>query len=835
MRKSAKKLLSGVMAGLMVVSMAPISALAANSYEPGDVVAKEDYVTAADIAPEVDIVWTAYTGLNKSFITNGDAEWENSANNDTYADLSKVDLTGKTANSTDFPAAAIRSGKYYVAASFILKNYGGQFGDCTLSFGWDDALTMGKRTAKGFTAGDSGMMVPSFSNVSDADGNAYLIDAASKFNDTYYALSIATPHLPETGSVVYVGDDYTFETDGPLGGDDGLGVKLQGLYLGTVGFQVAEGTVISDDLLKFGVNDWPANDPGLCNLHMGSVDPDRMYTVTGMTEYEGTTPAMGTLKIGGTSTPETKSYTVNYVTEDGASLGTETVEEGKSPASVPALPTKAPDAAGHYSYAWDTDPTTATISADTTFTAKLTTTPHNPQTLESNIVDATCDKDGSKTVTTSCSDCGYVISENNVVIPATGHAWGQWSHDAATAEASATHTRVCANDASHKDTKACDFTAKVTQEATLDQPEITTYTCKDCGYSYTKETAPALAGVTVTVNAVENGSVTLAGQDVTAGGSKKFAENGTYTLVATPNENCTFVGWQTGNKIVSTDATYTTVAIADITYTPVFAESAKPVQFTFVDMFNNVISSQSVASGADVKIPQAPTYTGYTFTGWSADEATIKAATSSMTVYAQYEKDAAATYTVTTDADATVAYGSNSAQGTLADVPYGTQVTVSKAGATAWAIDGKIVAYGDSYTFYVASDVTVKAASATTQAPVVAAVSANQVAGSYKVEFVATRAMVDGCTYLKSGFVYGKNLSDADLTLANVGKKGSADNSGVVKAAYANSTEGSTQFILSYGISAQTGTASAKAFLTYKDQNGKVKTVYSDVMNHTYA
>lgn len=991
MRKSAKKLLSGVMAGLMVVSMAPISALAANSYEPGDVVAKEDYVTAADIAPEVDIVWTAYTGLNKSFITNGDAEWENSANNDTYADLSKVDLTGKTANSTDFPAAAIRSGKYYVAASFILKNYGGQFGDCTLSFGWDDALTMGKRTAKGFTAGDSGMMVPSFSNVSDADGNAYLIDAASKFNDTYYALSIATPHLPETGSVVYVGDDYTFETDGPLGGDDGLGVKLQGLYLGTVGFQVAEGTVISDDLLKFGVNDWPANDPGLCNLHMGSVDPDRMYTVTGMTEYEGTTPAMGTLKIGGTSTPETKSYTVNYVTEDGASLGTETVEEGKSPASVPALPTKAPDAAGHYSYAWDTDPTTATISADTTFTAKLTTTPHNPQTLESNIVDATCDKDGSKTVTTSCSDCGYVISENNVVIPATGHkwgewkhddstakaeskhtrtcandathtdsaacnftsqvtqnqtadqpeittytckdcgysyteetkpalghthnygapaadyasgqafvegknythtatctgegtcsqptktdkctfdngvetkaatctedgvktftctecggtytvaipatghAWGQWSHDAATAEASATHTRVCANDASHKDTKACDFTAKVTQEATLDQAEITTYTCKDCGYSYTKETAPALAGVTVTVNAVENGSVTLAGQDVTAGGSKKFAENGTYTLVATPNENCTFVGWQTGNKIVSTDATYSTVAIADITYTPVFAESAKPVQFTFVDMFNNVISSQSVASGADVKIPQAPTYTGYTFTSWSADEATIKAATSSMTVYAQYEKDAAATYTVTTDADATVAYGSNSAQGTLADVPYGTQVTVSKDGATAWAIDGKIVAYGDSYTFYVASDVTVKAASATTQAPVVAAVSANQVAGSYKVEFVATRAMVDGCTYLKSGFVYGKNLTDADLTLANVGKKGSADNSGVVKAAYANSTEGSTQFILSYGISAQNGTASAKAFLTYKDQKGKVQTVYSDVMNHTYA
>lgn len=983
MSKSAKKLLSGVMAGLMVVSMAPISALAAN-YEPGQYVDAADYVSAADIAPEIDIVWTAYNGNNKNFITNGDEEWQNSADNDTVADLSKVDLTGKTANSTDFPASAIKSGKYYVTASFILKNTGGQFGNCQLSFKWADSLTMGKRTAKGFTKGD-GSVLPTDKEVSDADGNPYIIDAASKYRDTSYYLSIAHPKLPTKGSVVYVGDTYTFEQSGPLGGDDELGVKLDGLYLGTFGFQVAAGTVISDDLLTFN------QDPNLSTYYMGSNDTNRLWSFTGKVDKAGTIDAAGTLKIAGNSAPETKSYTVKYVTEDGKDLGTETVEQGKSPASVPALPTKDPDAAGHYSYAWDTDPTTATISADTIFTAKLTTTPHNPQTLESNIVDATCDKDGSKTVTTSCSVCGYVISKNNVVIPATGHAWGEWKHDSATAEADATHTRVCskdashtetkacdftsqvtqnqtadlpeittytckdcgysytketkpalghthkygtpvadytsgeafvegkdythtatctgegtcsqptktdkctfdngvetkaatctepgvktftctkcggtytvaipatdhnwgdwkhvegtegadaqhsrvcANDASHTETKACDFTAKVTQEATLDQAEITTYTCKDCGYSYTKETAPALAGVTVTVNAVENGSVTLAGQDVTAGGSKKFAENGTYTLVATPNADCTFVGWQTGNKIVSTDASYTTVAIADITYTPVFAESAKPVQFTFVDMFNNVISSQSVASGADVKIPQAPTYTGYTFTGWSVDEAAIKAATSSMTVYAQYEKDAAATYTVTTDADATVAYGSNSAQGTLADIPYGTQVTVSKDGATAWAIDGKIVAYGDSYTFYVASDVTVKAASATTQAPVVAAVSANQVAGSYKVEFVATRAMVDGCTYLKSGFVYGKNLSDADLTLANVGKKGSADNSGVVKAAYANSTEGSTQFILSYGISAQTGTASAKAFLTYKDQKGKVQTVYSDVMNHTYA
>lgn len=1026
MRKSVKKVISGVLAGMMILTAAPISAMAAD-YQLGDVIADSDVCAPQTLQPKIDVVWTPYTGKGAAFVNDGDESWV--ADGTTVNDLSKHSVEGKTVE--ELPSNSKYGNVGFVACTFILRDTAGQFGATQFKFTWDSALTIGNRM------GNTGSFktTPAFEGTGaetlyNSNWEPYMTDDASALSTTDAYISFGNPldaNNNDAAVTRWVGETSSI-------GDPDAGTVIDGLYICTIGFKVKAGTTISDDLLHFERAEY-------CGIPYNAFGTDvpYMYTLTGKSWSEGT--PVGTIECPmKASAPETKSYTVNYVTEDGASLGTETVKEGKSPASVPALPTKAPDAAGHYSYAWDTDPTTATISADTTFTAKLTTTPHNPQTLDSDIVDATCGKDGSKTVTTSCSDCGYVISvEHNVVIPATNnhtpaaavkenvkpatcteaetydsvvycsvcgqeisrtqmtgeaaldHKWGEWKHDDSTAKADSKHTRtcerdashtesvacnftsqvtqnqtadqpeittytckdcgysyteetkpalghthnygapaadyasgqafvegkdythtatctgegtcsqptktdrctfdngvetkaatctepgvktftctecggtytvaipatdhnwgewkhvegtegadaqhsrVCANDASHKETKACDFTAKVTQEATLDQPEITTYTCKDCGYFYTKETAPALAGVTVTVNAVENGSVTLAGQDVTAGGSKKFAENGTYTLVATPNENCTFVGWQTGNKIVSTDATYTTVAIADITYTPVFAESAKPVQFTFVDMFNNVISSQSVASGADVEIPQAPTYTGYTFTGWSVDEAAIKAATSSMTVYAQYEKDAAATYTVTTDADATVAYGSNSAQGTLADVPYGTQVTVSKAGATAWAIDGKIVAYGDSYTFYVASDVTVKAASATTQAPVVAAVSANQVAGSYKVEFVATRAMVDGCTYLKSGFVYGKNLTDADLTLANVGKKGSADNSGVVKAAYANSTEGSTQFILSYGISAQTGTASAKAFLTYKDQNGKVQTVYSDAMNHTYA
>lgn len=1024
MRKSVKKVISGVLAGMMILTAAPISAMAAD-YQVGDIIADSDICAPQSLQPKIDVVWTPYTGKNAAFINDGDESWVTDGT--TVNDLSKHSVEGLTVE--ELPDNSKVGNVGFVACTLILRDTGGQFGAAQVRFTWDSALTIGNRMGTNATF----KTTPSFEGAGfdslyTSDWQPYMTDDSSSLSSSEAYVSVGNPLDEDNNSAAvtrWVGETSSL-------GDPDSGTVIDGLYICTIGFKVKAGTTISDDLLNFDIATY-------CGIPFNAFGTDvpYKYTLSG-TDDDGT--AVGTIECPmKATTPETKSYTVNYVTEDGTSLGTETVEEGNSPANVPSLPTKAADANGHYSYAWDTDPTTATITGETTFTAKLTSTAHTPATMDSNVVDATCGKAGSKTVTTYCSVCDYVISkEDNVEIPATGnhtaaaavkenvkaatcetaetydsvvycsvcgaelsrtqmtgaaatgHKWGEWKHDDSTAkaeskhtrtcqndashtesvacsftsqvtqqqtadlpeittytcsdcgysyteetkpalghthnygtpvadytsgeayvegkaythtstctgegtcsqptktdkctfdngqvtqaatctkdgvktftcsecggtytvaipatghnygawshvdgtkDAAAQHSRVCANDASHVETATCSFTEKVTQEATVDQPEITTYTCTVCGYSYTKETAPALDGVTVTVKAVDNGTVTLADQDVTAGGSKKFATNAFYTLVATPNEGSTFVGWQTGNKIVSTDTTYTTVAVADITYKPVFAESTKPVQFTFVDMFNNVISSQPVASGADVEIPEAPVYNGYTFTGWSATPEEIAAATSSMTVYAQYTKDAAVTYTVTADADATVAYGSESAQGTLSGVPYGTQVTVSKDGATAWAINDKIVAYGDSYTFYVVSDVTVKAATAATQAPVVAGVSANRVSGSYKVEFVATRQMVDGATFLKAGFVYGKNLADADLDLANVGNTGSNANSGTVKAAYAKSAEGSTQYILSYGISSQSGTASARAFLTYQDQSGAVKTVYSDVMEYNY-
>lgn len=291
-----------------------------------------------------------------------------------------------------------------------LRDTAGQFGATQFKFTWDKALTIGNRM------GNTGSFktTPAFEGTGaetlyNSNWEPYMTDDASALSTTDAYISFGNPldaNNNDAAVTRWVGETSSI-------GDPDAGTVINGLYICTIGFKVKAGTTISDDLLHFERAEY-------CGIPYNAFGTDvpYMYTLTGKSWSEGT--PVGTIECPmKASASETKSYTVKYVTEDGKDLGTETVEEGKSPASVPALPTKDPDAAGHYSYAWDNDPTTATISADTIFTAKLTTTPHNPQTLESNIVDATCDKAGSKTVTTSCSVCGYVISENNVVIPAT--------------------------------------------------------------------------------------------------------------------------------------------------------------------------------------------------------------------------------------------------------------------------------------------------------------------------------------------------------------------------------------------------------------------------------
>ena len=141
---------------------------------------------------------------------------------------------------------------------------------------------------------------------------------------------------------------------------------------------------------------------------------------------------------------------------------------------------------------------------------------------------AKCESDGVKTYTCTAKGCGATYTE---VIPATGHAYGDWADDGAD-----NHKRICANDANHVETEAHNFTAwsntvpegdaklaaamkqdydasaecfryctvcyrveykehsyneTVSKQATCTEEGITTYTCQYCSNSYTKTDIPA--------------------------------------------------------------------------------------------------------------------------------------------------------------------------------------------------------------------------------------------------------------------------------------------------------------------------------------------------------
>lgn len=374
----------------------------------------------------------------------------------------------------------------------------------------------------------------------------------------------------------------------------------------------------------------------------------------------------------------------------------------------------------------------------------------------------------------------------------------------------------------------------VVTPAELDKAGSKETHCAVCKQVIKTEVIPALQGVNITVAATTLGSTTLNDADATNGLVKRVVLGSDVVLTAkSKNETGEFVGWKVGNKIVSDEATYKTVATADITYEAVFAEKVD-TSFTvvFVDPYGNVISTQPVTSGADIKVPTAPTLIGYTFTGWSMTEPDIHALTDGATIYAQYTKDNVAKYTVTAPEGATLTVdGVETAS--PATVAYDAKVSVHKDGVAAWQVDGVTVAYGDTYTFFCGSDMNLVAVdTAVEKETTVVITGVNEIAGSVQVSFAASRNVAPGETVVKQGFIYGKNLADSELTLENVGNKGADANAGTVKIAYTKNS--AADISLRYGLSKRDGKVSAAAFVITKTADGTLNKTISEVKSYTY-
>lgn len=385
-------------------------------------------------------------------------------------------------------------------------------------------------------------------------------------------------------------------------------------------------------------------------------------------------------------------------------------------------------------------------------------------------------------------------------------------------------------------TEDCTKGTPVVTEPTLDKPGSEVTSCTICGQVLETKVLPQLKGYDITVAKTAYGTTTLNSEDATNGKTTKVPANSTVTLTAQANEGAEFVGWKVANKLVSTNETYSFTAVADTEVTPVFTETAETTfVVVFIDMYGNVVSTQEVASGADIKVPAtAPIYPGYTFKGWALTNDEITALTEGKTIRAIYEKDATQTYTVKA-AGATITVNGTDYTDKAENVAYDAKVTVTKAGATSWTVNGATVGYGESYSFFCASDIELTAvtkADDTSKTQVAIVSTTRPSATDCDVLFVATRTVADNETVVSQGFVYGKNVTASDLTLENVGKTASGTNPGKVRVIYNNTN--ASQIGLNYGLTAKTGVAGARAFVVTKDADGNVHTYYSEASLYDY-
>ena len=548
---------------------------------------------------------------------------------------------------------------------------------------------------------------------------------------------------------------------------------------------------------------------------LADYDETTVEAYTTQEDVDAATAALKDAVEGLVANPTTETYTYNFINGESKER---TVNKGETPENYTNTPAKVTDNKdGTHTtttYTWSQDGFVFTeVGNDTQDSCTL-----NYET----VTQPTIKVEGSKTAT--CPVCGHVSTLPIDKLNGTEYYNALEAAQNVKAEdfTAASYAKVA---------EALKANAQATVEAYTTQEDV------DAATAALKDAVTKLdAGVVVTVASTKLGTTTLNGADATNGANARLAVGDDVVLTAKANnETGEFVGWKVGNKIVSDEATFKTAAAADITYEAVFAEKVdETFTVVFVDPYGNVISTQPVTNGSAITIPDAPKITGYTFTGWSMTEEEISKLTDGATIYAQYKKDDVAKYTVTAPEGATLTVdGVETAS--PAQVAYDAKVSVHKDGAEAWKLaDGTVVGYGDTYTFFCGSDMSLEAEmTAVKKETTVVITGVNEIADSVQVSFAATRNVAPGETVVQQGFVYGKNLADSELTLENVGNKGAAANAGTVKILY---TKNSAQDIaLRYGLAKKDGKVSARAFVITKTADGSLKPTMSNIESYTYA
>lgn len=293
--------------------------------------------------------------------------------------------------------------------------------------------------------------------------------------------------------------------------------------------------------------------------------------------------------------------------------------------------------------------------------------------------------------------------------------------------------------------------------------------------------------------------------------------------------------WISDNRTVSTSKSYTFEIASDITITAnVKKASTLSSTVSFYNANGQFISSGKYSKYVKFKasdLPANPCLYGYTFTGWDKSINDINDLLSqgkNVIVTAVYQRNSSLKHIDVTNGSITKINGDYSAN--ISDVEQLDYVTVSAENSEEliflyWVDEyGNIVSYDKDYTFYVSTDVSFMAVYGL---EVPAKKSIIRISGeiydmsSGKITFVAERNIIDCKTILEQGIILTNN-NDLDANTFVL------DNQYIKKGVSVDkSTKGT--YILTKKNVLSTDNWRARAYVIYKTNDGKIKTLYSDL------
>nr|MCR4672705.1 leucine-rich repeat protein [Lachnospiraceae bacterium] len=237
-------------------------------------------------------------------------------------------------------------------------------------------------------------------------------------------------------------------------------------------------------------------------------------------------------------------------------------------------------------------------------------------TVSSVTTPATCGAAGKTVYTATVTFEGEAYTDTKeVVIPATGHDWGEvtytWSDDNSTVTA----TRTCANDSSHVETETVNTTSEVTKAATCEAKGETTYTAV-----FENEAFETQTKTLANIDALGHnwGEPVWKWQDDNSSGSALFTcandkdheYEAEFTTVTTEQGTGDDLGY--------------TLYIATVVGPDgkVYSDTRKVINqytITFDTAGGSEVESFTADYGTAVTAPEDPDREGYTFDGWTPE------------------------------------------------------------------------------------------------------------------------------------------------------------------------------------------------------------------------